>query len=251
MELDVVRIEGLNVDCVVGVYPDERNASQPLLVDVSMFFDTEPAGVRESFHRTVDYAACAAQLVFLLRTCRFRMLETAGHVLAKYLLAPPAPGERRAQVERLDLKLTKPGAIRGFAVPSLTISRNADWCSLARETKEWGAVDVIHETQACGIYRLNIRPGGGIPLHIHRRMRESEMVLTKGLTCQRRPVQPGTVHRWPRGAAHCYQNESARWQSILCVDTPRFMPEDEIVVEGEPADVAPEPPWGPIAWSTP
>ncbi|MEZ4252033.1 MAG: hypothetical protein R3B99_27785 [Polyangiales bacterium] len=77
-------------------------------------------------------------------------------------------------------------------------------------------------------------------------MRESEMVLSKGLLCQNEPVPPGTVHRWPRGAAHRYDNPTDRWQSILCVDLPRFMPEDEIEVEGEPADVPPEPPWGPI-----
>ena len=34
--MDVLRIEELMVDCVVGVYPHERNASQPLRVDVEM-----------------------------------------------------------------------------------------------------------------------------------------------------------------------------------------------------------------------
>jgi dihydroneopterin aldolase len=71
-------------------------------------------------------------------------------------------------------------------------------------------------------------------------MQESEMVLTKGLWCQGKPVAPGTVHRWPKGAAHCYQNPTRRQQSILCVDAPAFLPEDEIAVEGEPATVQAE-----------
>jgi len=245
--MDVLRIEKLMVDCVVGVYPHERNASQPLRVDVEMRLSTEGSAVKESLRSTVDYAATASQLVFLLRSCRFRLLETAAHVLARYILAPPAPGERRSQVESAVIRLTKPGALRGFAVPSLEIERDASWCSFEVEDKPFGTVDIIYETNGAGIYRLNVAPGKRIPLHIHEEMRESEMVLGEGLLCQGELSPPGTVHRWPRGAAHTYENPTDRHQTILCVDSPRFIPEDEVEVSGEPADVPAEPPWGPIA----
>lgn len=243
---DVVRIRDLRVDCVVGVYPHERDASQPLRVDVDLVLDTEDAARKESVHATVDYGAVASQIVFVLRSARFRLLETGAHALAAMMLAPPAPGVQRARVEQVRVKLTKPGALRGFATPSLEIVRDAAWCTLGHEDKTWGTVDILHETRDAGIYRLNVAPGAGIPLHVHRVMRESEMVLTRGLLCQNREVPPGTVHRWPRGAAHRYDNPTDQWQSILCVDLPKFIPEDEIEVEGEPADVPPEPPWGPI-----
>jgi hypothetical protein len=42
-------------------------------------------------------------------------------------------------------------------------------------------------------------------------------------------------------------NPTNRHQAILCVDLPRFIPEDEIEVAGKPADVPAEPPSGPIA----
>lgn len=243
---DVVRIEKLAVDCVVGLYPHERHASQPLRVDLALYLDTEEAARRESVAHTADYAATASQVVFLLRSGRFRLLETAAHAIAKLVLAPPPPGETSARVEEVTVRLTKPGALKGFATPSLEIHRDTAWCELGVEEKPWGTVDVVHETRDAGIYRLNVAPGQGIPLHVHRVMRESEMVLTKGLLCQNEAVPPGTVHRWPRGAAHRYDNPTERWQSILCVDLPRFIPEDEVEVEGEPADVPPEPPWGPI-----
>jgi len=246
---DIVRIEGLTVDCVVGLYPHERHASQPLHVDLAMTLDTEPAAVSEKVKRTVDYAATTAQVVFLLRSCRFRLLETAAHTLARYLLAPPAPGEGRAALAAVEVRLRKPGALRGFATPSLTIEREAEWCQLVHEEKPWGTVDVIQETKDAGIYRLNIEPGGTIPLHVHKQMRESEMVLTKGLHCQGEPCRPGTVHRWPRGAKHVYENPTKRWQSILCVDLPRFDPADEVEVEGAPDDVPSEAPWGPLTGS--
>ena len=245
--MDVLRIEELMVDCVVGVYPHERNASQPLRVDIEMRLSTHDSAVRESLRSTVDYASTAAQVVFLLRSCRFRLLETAAHVLARYILAPPAPDERRAQIESAVIRLTKPGALRGFAVPSLEIERRASDFSFENEDKAWGTVDIIHETKGAGIYRLNVAPAKSIPLHVHQQMRESEMVLGNGLLCQGEACPPGTVHRWPRGAAHTYHNPTERHQTVLCVDSPRFIPDDEIEVDGEPADVPAEPPWGPIA----
>jgi len=64
--------------------------------------------------------------------------------------------------------------------------------------------------------------------------------LSEGLFCQRRAVEPGTVHRWPKRAAHCYDNPTDRYQTVLCVDSPRFLEADEIAVEGEPDHVEPE-----------
>jgi len=240
---DTIAIRGLEIDCVVGVYPHERDTPQPLRVDVEMRLDTEPAAVHERLRSTVDYAATSAQIVFLLTSCRFRLLETAAHALARYLLAPPAPGERRARAGEVTLRLTKPGALDGHAAASLEITRPASWVKLAREVKPFGNVDIVHETRDAGIYRLNVAPGRSIPLHVHRRMQESEMILGDGLLSQGVPAPRGTVHRWPRGAPHRYDNPTDRWQTILCVDVPRFIESDEVAVEGEPADVPPEPPW--------
>ncbi|MFI5308592.1 MAG: dihydroneopterin aldolase [Polyangiales bacterium] len=238
--LDVIRIRGLEVDCVVGVYPHERHEPQPLVLDAELWLDTELAARKERLGRSIDYAQVSDQLAFLLRNGRFRMLETAAHALCRYLLAPPAPAEQRARLARARVTLTKPTALGGRAVPSLEITRDASWVALTTEQKAFGTVDVIHETRDAGIYRLNIAPGRAIPLHVHRVMQETEMVLTSGLWCQGRPVPAGTVHRWPKGAAHCYDNPTRRTQTVLCVDSPPFTQEDEIAVTGAPADVQAE-----------
>lgn len=225
----------------MGVYPHEREISQPLHVELDLLLDTETAARSERVRDTVNYAAASAQVMFLLKSCRFRLLETAAHVIARYLLAPPAPDEQRALVEQVRVKLTKPGALSGFAQPSIEIVRAQGWGGVGQEEKPWGTVDIIHETRDAGIYRLNLKPGGVIPLHVHRVMEEAELVLSDGLHCQGKPIAQGTMHRWPKDAAHLYENPTDRWQSILCVDSPPFIETDEIVVEGVPAEVAPEP----------
>jgi dihydroneopterin aldolase len=238
--LDEISIRGLQVDCVVGVYPNERDVLQPLCLDVWLSIDTERAAVAERIGYTVDYDAISRQIVFLLKSCRFGLLETAAHALARYLLAPPADGERRAAVESLRLQLTKPAALKAGAVASVSIARDRHWVKLDRELKPFGTVDIIFETREAGIYRLNVAPGGTIPMHVHRRMQESEMVLGEGLLCQNRPVQHGSVFRWPSNAPHSYRNPTDRWQSILCVDRPRFIEDDEVVVDAPPADIEPQ-----------
>lgn len=238
--MDWIRIRGLEVDCVVGVYPHERDVLQPLRLDAELGLDTEPAGRSERLTRSVDYAAISAQLAFLLKSCRFGMLETAAHSLCRYLLAPPAAGERRAPIARVRLTLEKPTALGGKTLASLVVERDAAWVKLEHEEKPFGTVDIIHETRELGIYRLNLAPQGSISLHLHRVMQEAEMVLSNGLLCQGNPVAAGTIHRWPQGAAHCYHNPTQRYQTVLCVDSPPFLPDDEIEVEGRPADVQAE-----------
>ncbi len=245
---DVIAIRGLAVDCVVGVYPHERDTAQRLVVDVELHVDTEDAGRTERISRTVDYDFATEQLRFILENGCFRLLETAAYALARYLLAPPPPGVQRTSIESVRITLTKPDALRGAAIPSLTIERDARWATpFEREEKPFGTVDVIHETREAGIYRLNLAPGGVIPLHVHRTMREAEMVLGEGLLCQNEPAPIGSVRVWPRDAPHTYENPTNEVCSILCVDAPPFVPDDEIPVSGEPAEVASTRPWRPGA----
>ncbi|MFK7989895.1 MAG: dihydroneopterin aldolase [Sandaracinaceae bacterium] len=242
---DVIAITGLRVDCVVGIHPHERHRMQPLEIDLEMAVDTRAAGDAERLALTVDYAATTRQVAFLLRSCKFFMLEAAARAITRWILAPPASGEARACVQEVALTLRKPYALAGHGVPSLRVVRHADEITLKHEENAWGTVDILDETRHVGIYRLNIAPAKGIPLHVHRQMQEAEHVLTEGLLCQGKPVTAGTEFRWPKEAPHRYDNPTDRVQSILCVDSPPFIPDDEIPVHGEPADVPPEPPFLP------
>lgn len=215
------------------------------MVDLTLGLDTRAAAERESLAHTVDYAAVAREVAFLLENGRFRMLETAAHALARYLLAPPPRDARRARLSTVRIELVKPEALHHRASPRLIIERAASEVHYVVEEKPFGTVDVVLETRDVGIYRLNVAPGGTIPLHVHRVMDEAEFVLTDGLHCQNKPAPSGTVRKWPKDTPHLYENPTAKWQSILCVDAPRFIPSDEIEVEGEPADVPPEKRWIP------
>jgi dihydroneopterin aldolase len=232
--LDVLSIRDLEVRCIVGVYPKERDIPQPLIVDVDLWLDTRSAARSESLAATVDYGRVAGELRFLLESCRFRLVETAAEALSRWLLAPSTDDRPRPKVERARVKLTKPEALGGGAKAVLEIVREAREVKLEQETKPFGVVDIIHVGRDCGVYRLRVAPGRSIPTHVHRVMDEHELILGDGLLLQKKPVAPATAFHWPKELPHRYDNPTHVEQSILCVDRPPFLPADEIEVE-EPA----------------
>lgn len=227
--LDVISLQAMTVDCIVGIYGDERNRTQPLTVQLELFLDTRPAS-SAGITGTVDYARLAGEVRFLLESCRFKLLETAAEALARYILAPPTEDAPRAKVHAVTVQLTKPDALPGHAVPSLRIHRRFGDSSYPVETKGFGQVDVVHEGNGYGIYRLRVRPGGFIPTHLHKVMEEHELILGSGLLLQGKPVRRGTAFHWPKNFPHRYDNPTQSEQTILCVDSPAFIPSDEVEV---------------------
>lgn len=112
--------------------------------------------------------------------------------------------------------------------------------SFRQERKSWGSVLVLNEDsqslRSFGLYMLNVAPNAGIPMHFHRQMRESELVLDTGLFCGEESLLPGSVFRWG-SRKHEYRNASAATASVLCMDLPAFIPEDEIECSGPPPHV--------------
>jgi FolB domain-containing protein len=227
---DVLRLNDLKVPCIVGVYPQERHKPQLLKADIALFLDTRHAAQSSGLKHTVDYAKRCGEIRFLLQSCQFWTLETAADALAHYLLAPSTPDAPQAELHAVEIELTKPQALSD-ATPSLRIHRDSSDVSYESETKDFGKVDIIHVSEACGIYRLRLKPNGTIPAHVHRKMDESELVLGSGLRLQGQPVAPGSVFHWKKDFPHRYDNPTLTEQSILCVDRPIFIESDEVVVD--------------------
>lgn len=97
------------------------------------------------------------------------------------------------------------------------------------ETQQFGSVDILFENEKFGIYLLNIKAGQSIPAHIHLQMEEHELVLDEGLMFNGEKIKPGSSYDWPKGTIHGYINQSAVTATVLCIDIPKFIPEDEII----------------------
>lgn len=226
-----VSIKRLRVDCVIGVYQGERIRKQPVYASIE--FTLAPKDFQRAvLKHVVDYESRAREAAFILEYGNFLLLESAAEALCRwFLLAPAQASVDAAQIIGVAVKLEKPDALRGHAVAEVELERLAEDTHFAQEVKAFGTVDVVFERDTLGLYRLNVAPQAAIPTHVHRVMNETEMVLTKGLLLQNKAVVPGSVVRWPKDLPHRYDNPSDEWQSILCFDSPRFDPDDEVAVE--------------------
>jgi FolB domain-containing protein len=227
---DTIELEGLCLDCVLGVNPDERDREQPVRVDLRMGLDLRAAGRSASIGDTIDYDRTASEIAALLRFRRYRLLENAAEEVAAMLFGV------HPRIEELELRIQKPQALAGRAIAAaIRIARRRDDFTWRHEPSVFGEVDVLLETKEAGLYLLHVGAGLEIPLHHHRVMRELEW-LVRGTLRQGDELVPAfRPVEWPHGKAHRYRNEGDEPATLFCCDCPPFIPTDEVVLEGPSA----------------
>lgn len=216
-ELDEIRLENLEVNCVVGLYPREKLAPQPLIVNLSLYLDTRRAGRTVSLADTIDYAAVATEIRFVLEHARFRLLETAADALSHLLLAPPLGESLRACPTMVDLQLKKPAALGGGAVASVTVRRSAAEVAARLVTPKEGAMETLHESADCCLYRLMVPKNGETSRYHHPASDGAEVAISDGLILEGKPLGFGESRLWNAGITRCYQNPTSEKQGILGV----------------------------------
>jgi len=101
---DLVLIEGLEVETVIGVYDWEREILQTLVFDLELTTDIRPAAASDEVTRTLNYQSISDQVINLARGSSCKLIETlAERVVQDIFQAFP--------VDAIRLKLSKPGAV--------------------------------------------------------------------------------------------------------------------------------------------
>lgn len=214
------------MSCVVGVNPDERDREQPLLVSVELGLGLELAGRSADLADSCNYARVADEIAALLQFRRYRLLEGAAEELAAMLLGV------HPRVETARIVLDKPEALRGRARSAgVSIARRQEDFPRRYETARFGTVEVLLETAEAGLYLLHVAPGNWISPHHHRRMRELEFRVRGELTRCGVPMRGMSPAHWPYGQVHEYVNVGTGVATLFCCDQPRFIPDDEVLVE--------------------
>nr|WP_284060474.1 dihydroneopterin aldolase [Pseudomonas sp. NW5] len=102
--VDIVFINGLEVDTVIGVYDWERGIRQCLTLDLQLGWDIRPSAVGDELALTLDYAAISARIQQFADASDFQLVETFAERLAALLMA-------EFSIAWLRLRVTKPGAV--------------------------------------------------------------------------------------------------------------------------------------------
>jgi len=114
---DCVFIEGLVIETVIGIYDWERKIRQPLRFDIEMAFDNRVPAASDDIADTLDYKAVSKRLIAFVTASSFGLVETLAERCAALIID-------EFGVARVDLKLSKPGAVRGADSVGVRIRRS-------------------------------------------------------------------------------------------------------------------------------
>lgn len=152
--MDLIRIRGLEMDCIVGVRPLEREREQRVHLDLALGLDLSPAGRTGRIALTCDYDEIAWEVMAMLKFRRYHLIEMATEEVAAMLLGVHAP------LELVDIRLDKPAALDGRArAASVEVQRTRPAFPRSVEATPYGSAETILETRDAGLYLLRVEPG--------------------------------------------------------------------------------------------
>jgi 7,8-dihydroneopterin aldolase/epimerase/oxygenase len=114
--MDIVFIEDLRIETVIGIYDWERKIRQTVALDVEMAFDNRKPAASDRIEDTLDYKTVAKRLIAFVESSHFELVETLAERCAEII-------HHEFGVPWLRLKLSKPGAVRGSKAVGVMIER--------------------------------------------------------------------------------------------------------------------------------
>ena len=116
MTMDLVFIDDLRIQTVIGIFDWEREITQTISLDLQMAFDISRAAQSDDIVDTLDYKAVSKRLIQFVEASEFQLVEALAEHCARIVL-------EEFPVSWLRLKLSKPGAVRGSSAVGVIIER--------------------------------------------------------------------------------------------------------------------------------
>jgi dihydroneopterin aldolase len=114
--MDIVYLNDLRVETVIGIYDWERCTKQTVILDIEMGTDIIKASETDSIENTLDYKAVAKRLFAYIGDSEFQLVETLAEKVSEILL-------NEFKVPWCRIRLNKKGAVRGVRDVGVIIER--------------------------------------------------------------------------------------------------------------------------------
>jgi FolB domain-containing protein len=157
--MDSVRVHGLELECIVGIRPNERVREQTVRLDIALAADLRRAGRSGRIGLTSDYSRIAREVSALLRFRRYHLIEMAAEELCAMLLG------LHANARAVRLCIEKPGALEGFArAASVEVRRTRRDFPARIERQPFGERVLLLETRDARLETWRIESGQQVEL---------------------------------------------------------------------------------------
>lgn len=115
---DIVIIQGLKVDAVIGIYDWEKNTRQPLLFDLEMAWDNRLPAQTDDIRFALDYEAVSNEIVALVKRKPYELIERVAEEVAAMVM-------QAFKVTWLKLRVDKPTALPHAQSVAVQIERGS------------------------------------------------------------------------------------------------------------------------------
>ena len=115
---DFVKIKGLKVNAVIGVFDWERAIEQPLLIDVSMATDISEAGKSDDINDAINYKEVCDDITELCQQTKALLIERLAELIAARILS-------KYNTTQVEVSVAKPTAIKAAEAVAVQITRTA------------------------------------------------------------------------------------------------------------------------------
>jgi FolB domain-containing protein len=115
--MDKIIIKNLLARGIIGVNDWERNRPQNILINITMFTDTQRAAQTDSITDTINYSTMSKKILAHAEAVNRLTVEALANDLAKICLEEPG-------VEKVIVSVEKPGAVRFAESVGVEIERS-------------------------------------------------------------------------------------------------------------------------------
>ncbi|MGB5439021.1 MAG: dihydroneopterin aldolase [Gammaproteobacteria bacterium] len=116
--MDIVFINDLRIETIIGIYDWERKVKQTISLDLEMGADIRKAAKTDAIEDTLNYKAVAKRLISFVGESEYQLVETLAEKIAEIVLS-------EFSVPWLKLTVHKPGAVRGSRDVGVMIERGS------------------------------------------------------------------------------------------------------------------------------
>jgi len=116
---NLIHIVDLEVNTIIGVYPEERNSSQLLIINVTVSHVLDSMIMSDCLDDTIDYYELESSIIDLVKNRKAHLIEVLAEEIASLILLIDS-------VEKVTVRIDKPGALRASRSAAIELVRTKD-----------------------------------------------------------------------------------------------------------------------------
>jgi 7,8-dihydroneopterin aldolase/epimerase/oxygenase len=98
-------VEGIDVECTIGVTERERATKQRIVINLKLNVDFGKVAVSDAIRDSIDYRAVAKRVIAECEKSSFHLVETLAAHLSRMIFS------EFAEIEKVVMEVWKPGAL--------------------------------------------------------------------------------------------------------------------------------------------